>query len=148
MSTHADVNPSIAGHRASQAEVTELIYQYCHGLDRRELDRFMSIWAEDAVWEFDHPQIPAAVGREAIAGMVQMFWGGFPRMHHLSSNVLVSVEGDTGSAIWDAAAVFENQAGSTANLVASYTDEFHRVAGRWETVRRVVRLDPQIDLAG
>ena len=35
--------------------IRTLAYEYCHGFDKRDYDRFLSIWWEDCVWDIGPP---------------------------------------------------------------------------------------------
>ena len=35
----------------SESEITRLVHEYCHGVDKRDAGRFMSVWSSDAVWQ-------------------------------------------------------------------------------------------------
>jgi limonene-1,2-epoxide hydrolase len=39
----------------NERELTRLVYNYCHGLDRRDGDLFMSLWHDDAKYTTNSP---------------------------------------------------------------------------------------------
>lgn len=44
----------------SQFELHRLVSEYCHGVDKRDLDRFADIWHEDAVYFSPVPGVDLA----------------------------------------------------------------------------------------
>ena len=39
----------------SRYEIEALVSNYCHGFDKRDFDRFLSIWSDDCVWKIGPP---------------------------------------------------------------------------------------------
>ena len=39
----------------SRDAIRDLAFEYCHGFDKRDFDRFLAIWWEDCVWDIGPP---------------------------------------------------------------------------------------------
>ena len=39
----------------TERDLTRLVYDYCHGIDRHDLERFLSVWDENATWDTGGP---------------------------------------------------------------------------------------------
>jgi ketosteroid isomerase-like protein len=76
----------------SELAIRRLVHEYCHGADRRDLDRFAAIWDDAAVWA-PNPGHPFT-GINAIRAAATAQWAAFRQMHHLTANLVVILDGD------------------------------------------------------
>jgi uncharacterized protein (TIGR02246 family) len=110
------------------------VAEYCRGFDKRDLDRFLSVWAEDAVWSAGPGH--EVSGRSTIGETAQAMWGQFTATHHWSTNPVIDVDGDEATAETDVHAVAQGPDGGWTQTAATYRDVLRRVDGRWLMVRR------------
>ena len=118
-------------------EIRELIAKYCHGVDGRDEDLFMSIWSEDAKYLIG-AQFGDHIGIDAIREILHGLWGAFTEMHHWATNVVIELDGDTAKARVNADVTGTDTKGRALMFAATYTDELRRIDGRWKfTVRDI-----------
>lgn len=113
----------------SELAIHRLAAEYCHGADKRDLDRFLAVWAPDAVWQIDEDVIHT--GLEAIARAVQMQWRAFDQYVHWTTNHVVRIDGDDARGECDVAAYVRLSSGRWARVGGTYRDVYRRIDGRW-----------------
>lgn len=111
-------------------EIKDLMSKYCHGIDKKEEDLFMSIWAEDGVYELPRGQ---ASGIEEVRELVRRVWREVPKCHHHITNPLIEVEGETAKARTDVIYYRHNADGFLQLLSGSYLFDFQKTSGQWKT---------------
>lgn len=126
--------------------IRRLTADYSHGLDKRDRERFASIWAETAEWE-PMPGVPACRGRSAILEMLEGILGSVSETHHWITNHAIEVHGDEATGMADAFALAQSPDGSWARTAATYHDEYRRVDGRWQIVRRSCQIHHSLPVA-
>jgi hypothetical protein len=86
----------------SELAIRRLAAEYCHGADKRDLDRFLAVWAPSAVWQMgDEVRYE---GREAIAEVVRAQWATFAQYVHWTTNHSIWIDGDDARGECDVAA--------------------------------------------
>jgi ketosteroid isomerase-like protein len=156
-SVHTDLRDAGFADRLDHVEsrwaLEDLVANYCHGVDKRDIDLFMSIWHEDALWKIGPPfgDFDGAGGiRHALEDVI---WPAWRETHHWTTNLTVAFESpDVATGVCDV-----NCNGATPDDVmqvvsATYTDRFERRDGRWAIAERVVEIHyfsgvPGVDLA-
>lgn len=69
----------------------ELHAKYCLGIDNRGEDLFISIWAEDGIWQIG-PKAHQTVGNEAIKKTTRdLICASIPDSHHHPTNVSINL---------------------------------------------------------
>jgi ketosteroid isomerase-like protein len=123
----------------SELAIRRLAFEYCHGADKRDLARFVAVWAPDAVWS------PAdgieARGLESISQVVQVQWRAFARYVHWTTNHVVAVSGDEAQGECDVAVAVLLNNGRWYSSGGTYFDRYVRIDGRWFIGRREARGD-------
>jgi hypothetical protein len=132
----------------SQQAIARLVSEYSHGFDRREIDRFMAIWHDEAVYdlaEFGGRR----EGLDAIRAAVHELWTASAAAHHWMVNLAVDVDVDEDRAAGACHALaFDVDAEEQVTAVAlTYEDAFERRDGRWGFVSRRVVLHRLVPLA-
>lgn len=136
----------------SELEMRRLIYEYCHGVDKRDLERFLDIWHDDAVWEIG-PPFGNFYGKDAIRGaLVDLIWPAWRETHHWTTNFVVDIDGDRAHGVCDVDCNGANPEDVALLVSATYTDDFERRDGEWRIARRQVVIHyfspvPGVDLA-
>lgn len=126
----------------SRNEITRLIHEYCHGADKRDLERFSAVWAIDGVWiAGDDP----VVGIGDIRATIQRQWELIPDYHHWSSNVVISIDGERATAESDVSVAARFDDGSWARSGGTYLDIFKRIKGRWYLAERDIGVGFNLD---
>jgi ketosteroid isomerase-like protein len=130
----------------SRQAIARLLSEYAHGFDSRDIERFMAIWHDDAVYDL------AEFGgrREGVGGIreaVHELWAASPGTHHWMVNLAIDVEEHRATAACHALA-FDVDAEEHVTAVAlTYEDEFERRDGRWGFVGRRVVLHRLVPVA-
>jgi gamma-hexachlorocyclohexane dehydrochlorinase len=120
----------------SRDEIHRLVSNYCHGCDKHDIDRFMSIWHEDAVWEIGPPYGGFAGSARIRHAMVDLIWTALPETHHWTTNLVVDLDGDRAGGLCDVTCDAIDAEGRTLLIAATYTDAYERRDGTWRIARR------------
>lgn len=125
------------------AAITVLSADYCYGADHRNLDLFLSVWADDGVWQVSRDQ--AFVGLGDIAEAITRQWDGTARAFHWTSNPNISVDEDGLGAQgrFDSHAHIQTMDGNWLEIAGTYADRYVKTHCGWRIVRRVVEVHSQ-----
>ncbi|MFC5380758.1 nuclear transport factor 2 family protein [Aquipuribacter nitratireducens] len=120
----------------SESQINRLVREYCHGVDKRDADRFMAVWAEDAVWQVGPEQVFR--GHTAILDGAQRQWDAFGQMHHWAANVVIDIEPgeDRATGESDVDVTVEMVDGRWVRGGGTYRDQYVREHGQWKIARR------------
>ncbi|MBY4708086.1 nuclear transport factor 2 family protein [Ralstonia insidiosa] len=113
-------------------DIRTLMSKYCHGIDKKDEATFMSIWADDGVYELPRGQMS---GTEGIRQLVHKVWREVPKCHHHITNPLIDVDGDEASAKTDVIYYRQTDDGVLQLLSGTYTFEYVKRSGEWKTKR-------------
>ncbi|MDR7303960.1 nuclear transport factor 2 family protein [Haloactinomyces albus] len=129
----ADIAVRIERIEAQEA-IRRLVYEYSHGFDKREPDRFVAVWTENAFWSAGPGH--EASGRTAIREAAEAMWEQLGPTHHWSCNPVVDIHGAEATAVTNVHAVAQGSDGAWTQTAATYRDRFERVDGVWLLARR------------
>lgn len=124
----------------SREAIRDLAFEYCHGFDKRDYERFLAIWWEDCVWDIGPP-----FGRfEGHAGIheaiYEVLWPAWKESHHLTSNNHIqfqSLDNATSVADVDCMGMLTDE--TVCQIVgATYSDTLERRDGQWKIAQRDV----------
>ncbi len=124
-----------------EAAIRQVILDYAVYLDSRNLDGYVSLFAEDGVWQNGNTIMK---GRDEIRGLLTgMFGEQDPDKpytgtnYRIVSNVEVDLHGDTASARSRQLSIQRGENGApTPYLSGIYEDEFIREDGEWKILHR------------
>lgn len=116
-------------------QIRRLTAEYAHGLDARDLELFEGVWADDAQWQ-PSPTFDWCRGKEEILAMAEKIFSGVARTHHLVTNHIIDIDGETATGMSDM--LSENLApdGQWSRAVAKHQDRYVRQDGRWVIAHR------------
>jgi ketosteroid isomerase-like protein len=127
------------GRIESRTEIAALVAHYCRGVDRKDLERFSSLWHEDAEYLI-------GAGRGDFHGLSEIRC--FPDVcakawrdtYHWTTNHVVEFEDDDrATGVSDCLAICTHHSGEISFVSATYRDRYARHAeGRWKFARREV----------
>lgn len=126
----------------SRFAIGELVAGYCHGFDKRDFERFLSIWWEDCVWNIG-PPFGSFSGHDGIREAVHdVLWPAWGKSQHVTSNLVVSFDDDdTALGLCDVDCTGTLADSPEATFVgATYADRFERRAGVWKIAERTVDI--------
>jgi ketosteroid isomerase-like protein len=125
-----------------RSAIRDLVSDYCHGFDKRDYDRFLSIWWPECVWDIGPP-----FGRfEGHAGIHQaiheVLWPAWQESHHLTTNLRIEFQSaDKATAICDVDCVGTLAGERVCQIVgATYSDVLQRRDGIWKILQRSVQI--------
>jgi gamma-hexachlorocyclohexane dehydrochlorinase len=133
---------------SSRFALHDLVSEYCLAVDERELDRFLAIWWENAVWDIEF--VDTFVGYEGIRRAVRdVIWPMWQSTAHYCANLRVNFDGPyKASGISSVYCIGNLADGQAANAVGNYYDDFERRGGVWKIVQRRVNQRFFTPLAG
>ena len=126
----------------SRNAIRDLVSDYCHGFDKRDFTRFLSIWWDDCIWDIG-PPFGRFEGYEGIhQAIYEVLWPAWAETHHLTTNLRVTFDdANNASAICDVDCVGTLTDGPTCQIVgATYSDRIQRRDGVWKILERNVRI--------
>ena len=128
---------------ADRDEIEALIFEYARRIDDGDFDGIGDLFAHGAVTTLDGTVL--AEGAEAVAGLyaatTKRYEDGTPRSHHVTTNVVVRVDGDEATA-QSYFTVFQATDGVPLQPIVTgrYEDRFDRGDGGWRFARRAMDL--------
>ncbi|UVO49711.1 nuclear transport factor 2 family protein [Sphingomonas sp. SUN019] len=133
----------------SRFAILDLTSDYCLGFDKRDWERFIGIWWEDAVWEVG-PPFGNFDGHEGITRAVHdILWPAWKQSTHYNTNLRVTFDGaDQASGVSDVDCIGTTADGQAQTVAATYTDDFERRGGVWKIARRHVKMHHFSPLVG
>lgn len=128
--------------------IRELLAEYCFRLDECRFEEFGALFAEDAEW--GPKRLPRkARGPAAIAALARSIVpapGEGPRRRHLTTNIVVALEGDAARVKSNFVMVRESDAGPLLAIAGTYEDVVVRTAAGWRFRSREIHNDVAGDL--
>lgn len=126
---------------AIRVAIEQLLAQMNQNLDAEDYDAYVSVWAEDAVFE-SGVSAPTTGVDAVMAYLRQNQEAGFiTGKRHFTSNLTLEHMGDNVLASYYLA-VFEREVAPALIATALITDEFAMIDGAWRIVHHVNAIDP------
>ncbi|MFI9412425.1 nuclear transport factor 2 family protein [Nocardia gamkensis] len=111
-------------------QIKILMAKYCHGIDQKDEQTFMSIWSDDADYLLPRGE---GHGTNGIRELVRKVWREVPQCHHHITNPVIDIQGETATAATDVF-YFRLTADNTRVLLSgTYAFEFVNREGQWQT---------------
>jgi hypothetical protein len=122
----------------TESALARLVYDYCHGLDRRDMDRYLSIWHRDAIFN-TNTEFGNFVGiAEIERGVRENMWPAFKATHHWTVNFVADINEDTATGLSNLTHQGVTADGVAMIVAATYHDQFGRFDGRWLITNRSI----------
>lgn len=125
-------------HLEAIAAICALSADYCRGADQRDLPLFLSVWADDAVWQVSEER--SFRGRDEIADAIANQWESTQRAHHWTSNAAITVDGELAQARFDVHTEVQLLEGAWLRIAGEYQDRYVKRDGRWWMMSRSARM--------
>jgi SnoaL-like domain len=122
---------------AAKQAITEVLYRYCHAVDRIDPDQGSRIWHPDGVAHYE------AVFEGTGAGFMEFVFeqhGKADATSHQLANVLIDVQGDSATSESYVTACIRS-GGHDITVRGRYSDRWSRRSGRWGIDERRYRHD-------
>ena len=126
----------------SRHHIEALVSNYCHGFDKRDYMRFLSIWWDDCVWKIG-PPFGDFAGHDGIHEAIhEVLWPAWAQSQHVTSNLVVEFTGrDTANGLCDVDCMGLLADSIEATFVgATYKDSYARRDGTWRIYEREVTI--------
>jgi len=132
-----------------RVEILNLIYQYSYTYDNNEMEKFISLFTNDGVWEAPIGKAKTseeiysllATRREAIAV------SGIQNRHFQTNTVLIEISPDRveGKTMVLVTWQFPEQKYAQVHLTGIYQDEFTKTDDGWKFTKRILHVDQASD---
>ncbi|MEV4152908.1 nuclear transport factor 2 family protein [Nocardia salmonicida] len=132
MAEHEDDLEQMVRWVVDLEEIKILMAKYCHGIDQKNEETFLSIWSDDADYLLPRG---AGHGIEGVRELVRKVWREVPQCHHHITNPVIQIQGDTATAATDVFYFRLTADGTRVLLSGRYAFEFVRRDGKWKTKR-------------
>jgi 3-phenylpropionate/cinnamic acid dioxygenase small subunit len=123
--------------------IRELLAAYCFALDECRFEEFGALFAADAEWGPKRmPQKargPAEIAE--LARSIVPLPGEGPKRRHLTTNIVIRLEGDRARVKSNFLMVRESEAGPLLALAGTYEDVVSRTPAGWRFEAREIRND-------
>ena len=141
--TVADMTVALGEVQAKLAGA-DLVAEWLHGIDSRDLDRAMATWHPRGVLSFTPG--PVLDGSGAIRAFLEKTWAAYPEIYHWVANLSLTVPGDgTMRGEGRITALCVKPAGTTIREVGTLVLDYIGTEGTWLISRQAVtiqRRDP------
>jgi 3-phenylpropionate/cinnamic acid dioxygenase small subunit len=126
--------------RADVSDITDVLVRYATGIDRRDWALFRTCWADDL--QADYGPIGQFRGPDSITEFMTASHLKMGRTHHILSNFVIDVDGDTATSRCYLHAVLMNDKDDPSkwmDVIGHYDDVLVRTASGWRISRRRAR---------
>lgn len=126
----------------SRIALRDLVSNYCHGFDKRDFDRFLSIWWEDCVWDVG-PPFGRFESHQGIRNAIHdVLWPAWRQSQHLTTNLYIEFDDpDNARGVCDVDCMGLLMDADECQVVgATYRDHFQRREGSWRILERKVEI--------
>ena len=127
--------------------IRELMAAYAQALDACRFADVAACFAPDGEWTTDYGAARGPAEIEAfIRGIVPVKGEGPQRKHYLT-NIIITVDGETASAVSDYLIVRESEAGLIPVMGGTYRDKFVKTSAGWRFSRKELEHHIKGDMA-
>jgi uncharacterized protein (TIGR02246 family) len=110
-------------------EIRELLARYCFALDGDRFEEMAALFTPDGVWE---TAFGTGTGRAGIVAQARSIATGVrPKRVHLTTNIVIELDGDTATARSNWALIQNTPGGPAIGSGGGYSDRLVKVDGRW-----------------
>lgn len=122
-------------------QINEVMANYNHGIDKRDIDLFMDVWEENAIWDLGDGE-GCCRNKKEILERLKISWRDVPETHHYTVNTVMSIDSKNGeaTAMSDVDATATNQEGTPFVIAGTYYDKFSNKTGKWRLTERKVKI--------
>ncbi|WP_428540228.1 nuclear transport factor 2 family protein [Rhodopila sp.] len=114
---------------SAKGEIRELLARYCFALDADRFEEMAALFAPDGVWE---TAFGTGTGRDGIIAQARSIANGpRPKRVHLTTNIVIEVDGDSATARSNWALIQNTPDGPAIASGGAYHDSLVKLEGRW-----------------
>jgi 3-phenylpropionate/cinnamic acid dioxygenase small subunit len=116
--------------------IRELLARYCFALDADRFEEMAALFTPAGVWE---TAFGTGTGRTGIVAQASSIaTGARPRRIHLTTNIVVELDGDTATARSNWVVIQNTPAGPAIGSGGGYSDRLVKVDGQWFFAHRTI----------
>jgi len=117
-------------------EIRELLARYCFALDADRFEEMAALFTPDGVWE---TAFGTGTGRAGIvAQAIRIATGERPRRAHLTTNIVIDLDGDSATARSNWVVIMNTPNGPAIGSGGAYADRLVKIDGRWFFKHRTI----------
>lgn len=117
-------------------EIRELLARYCFALDADRFEEMAALFTPDGVWE---TAFGTGTGRAGIVAQAHSIAAGArPRRVHLTTNIVVELDGDSATARSNWALIQNSADGPVIGSGGGYFDRLAKIDGQWLFSHRTI----------
>jgi uncharacterized protein (TIGR02246 family) len=117
-------------------EIRELLARYCFALDADRFEEMAALFTPDGIWE---TAFGTGTGRAGIIAQARRIaTGSRPRRVHLTTNIVIELDGDTATAQSNWMLIQNGHAGPAIGSGGAYSDRLVKVDGQWFFKHRTI----------
>ena len=117
-------------------EITDLLHEYCRGLDRMDLQAVASVFTDDCIVDYGPEERLKSYGAAGVAKDLRRMWRRARTSHPLSNVQVWFEDRDHARGISYLIAWHERPDGSAGTLWGQYHDRFVRTPAGWRIAQR------------
>jgi 3-phenylpropionate/cinnamic acid dioxygenase small subunit len=112
-------------------DIRDLLARYCFLLDDYELTEFAALFTADGRWSSRNGEASGPADIERLLRSLVPVPGPGTRRRHLTTNILITMSGDTATVRAYFMVVRDSSEGPAIAVAGRYEDEVVRYEGRW-----------------
>ena len=117
-------------------EIRELLARYCFALDADRFEEMAALFTPDGVWE---TAFGTGTGRDGIVAQARSIASGErPRRAHLTTNIVIDLDGDSATARSNWVVIMNTPNGPAIGSGGAYADRLVKIDGRWFFKHRTI----------
>lgn len=117
-------------------EIRELLARYCFALDADRFEEMAALFTPDGVWE---TAFGTGKGRDGIVAQARSIASGErPRRAHLTTNIVIDLDGDSATARSNWVVIMNTPNGPAIGSGGAYADRLVKLDGRWFFKHRTI----------
>jgi uncharacterized protein (TIGR02246 family) len=117
-------------------EIRELLARYCFALDADRFEEMAALFTPDGVWE---TAFGTGTGRDGIVAQARSIASGErPRRAHLTTNIVIDLDGDSATARSNWVVIMNTPNGPAIGSGGAYADRLVKLDGRWFFKHRTI----------
>jgi uncharacterized protein (TIGR02246 family) len=121
----------MANESGDKDAIRELLARYCFHLDNDRFEEMAALFTEDGTWDTAFGKGTGRAGIAAQARSIAASGAPRPRRVHLTTNIVIDLNGDTATVQSNWAVVQNSDQGPGIGSAGAYADQLVKRGGRW-----------------
>jgi hypothetical protein len=121
----------MANEEADKNAIRELLATYCFCLDNYRFADMATLFTEDGTWDTAFGKGTGPAGIVAQAESISKTGSARPRRVHLTTNIVIALNGDAATAESNWSVIQNSAAGPKIGSAGAYQDQLVKQNGKW-----------------